>query len=89
MDGRVVVGGVCFCAVAWPCVRVVRPCILCLSVQVTNAVTLKVLNTARNAAFVLFTVTFVGEEASWLQLMGYTISLLAFSVYSYVKFHNL
>ena len=31
----------------------------------------QVLNTARNAAFVLFTVTFVGEEASWLQLCGY------------------
>mmetsp|Transcript_9150 Transcript_9150/g.29271 ORF Transcript_9150/g.29271 Transcript_9150/m.29271 type:complete len:318 (-) Transcript_9150:113-1066(-) len=56
-----------------------------LVIKVTNSVTLKVLNTARNAGFVLFTVTFLGETASMLQLIGYSISLTAFSVYTYYK----
>ena len=56
-----------------------------LVIKVTNSVTLKVLNTARNAGFVLFTVTFLGEPATALQLAGYAISLTAFSVYTYYK----
>ena len=59
-----------------------------LVIKKTNAVTLKVLNTARNAAFVLFTVTFMQEAASALQLCGYTLSLAAFSVYSWLKTRN-
>ena len=58
-----------------------------LVIKKTNSVTLKVLNTARNAAFVLFTVTFMQEAASALQLCGYTLSLAAFSVYSWLKTH--
>uniref|UniRef100_A0A7S4F811 Sugar phosphate transporter domain-containing protein n=2 Tax=Chrysotila carterae TaxID=13221 RepID=A0A7S4F811_CHRCT len=60
-----------------------------LVIKVTNSVTLKVLNTARNAAFVLFTVTFLHEEASTLQLVGYSMSLLSFAVYTYVKVNGL
>ena len=53
--------------------------------QLTNSVTLKVINTARNAAFVLVTVTLLGEEASFLQMCGYSVSLCAFSAYTYYK----
>ena len=57
-------------------------------IKKTNSVTLKVLNTARNAAFVLFTVFFMQEAASPLQLLGYSLSLAAFSVYSWLKTQN-
>ena len=56
-----------------------------LVIKLTNSVTLKVINTARNAAFVLFTVTLIGEEAFVLQMCGYSISLAAFSAYTYYK----
>ena len=56
-----------------------------LVIKLTNSVTLKVINTARNAAFVLCTVTLMGEEASALQVCGYVVSLCAFSVYTYFK----
>ncbi len=54
-------------------------------IKLTGSVTLKAMNTARNAAFVLFTVTFLHEEASALQLCGYLVSLLSFSLYTYFK----
>jgi len=60
-------------------------CMTFLVIKVTNSVTLKVLNTARNAGFVLFTVFFLGESASALQLIGYSVSLCAFSLYTYYK----
>ena len=60
-----------------------------LVIKLTNSVTLKVINTARNAAFVLFTVVVMGEQASGLQVCGYVISLCAFSVYTYFKIHGL
>ena len=60
-----------------------------LVIKLTNSVTLKVINTARNAAFVLFTVAVLGEQASGIQIFGYTISLAAFSCYLYFKVHNL
>ena len=60
-----------------------------LVIKLTNSVTLKVINTARNAAFVLFTVTLLGEEATGIQLCGYTVSLCAFSAYTYTKIYKL
>lgn len=60
-----------------------------LVIKLTNAVTLKVINTARNAAFVLVTVTLLGEEASLLQMCGYCVSLAAFSAYTYYKVHKM
>ena len=51
--------------------------------------TLKVINTARNAAFVLVTVTLIGEEASALQMCGYSVSLAAFSAYTYFKINKM
>ena len=57
--------------------------------QLTNSVTLKVINTARNAAFVLVTVTLLGEEASGLQVFGYSMSLAAFSAYTYFKLNQM
>ncbi|KAL1504603.1 hypothetical protein AB1Y20_008387 [Prymnesium parvum] len=54
-------------------------------IKLTNSVTLKVMNTARNAAFVLFTVFFLHEQASNTQLLGYMLSLCAFSLYLYFK----
>jgi drug/metabolite transporter (DMT)-like permease len=56
-----------------------------LVIKLTNSVTLKVINTARNAAFVLVTVTLLGEEASPIQTVGYSVSLAAFSMYTYFK----
>jgi len=58
-------------------------------IKLTNSVTLKVINTARNAAFVLYTVLIKGEPATTLQVFGYGVSLTAFSAYLYVKFHKL
>jgi len=60
-----------------------------LVIKLTNAVTLKVINTARNAAFVLVTVTLLGEEASTTQVFGYIVSLAAFSAYLYFKIKKL
>ena len=57
--------------------------------QLTNSVTLKVINTARNAAFVLVTVTLIGEEASVIQMCGYSVSLAAFSMYTYYKVNKM
>jgi len=54
-------------------------------IKLTNSVTLKVINTARNAAFVLFTVSFLQERVSATQLVGYCLSLSAFSVYLFFK----
>ena len=47
------------------------------------------INTARNAAFVLVTVTLIGEEASALQMCGYSVSLSAFSAYTYYKINKM
>ena len=60
-----------------------------LVIKLTNSVTLKVINTARNAAFVLVTVTLIGEEASGLQMCGYSVSLAAFSMYTYYKVNKM
>ena len=60
-----------------------------LVIKLTNSVTLKVINTARNAAFVLVTVTLLGEEASTMQVLGYLVSLGAFSAYLYFKIYKL
>jgi hypothetical protein len=48
----------------------------------------QVINTARNAAFVLFTIVVLGEPASRLQIFGYSISVAAFSSYTYFKVHK-
>ena len=54
-------------------------------IKLTNSVTLKVLNTARNAAFVLFSVTFLQEPTTALQLSGYVVSLASFGAYTWYK----
>ena len=54
-----------------------------LVIQLTSSVTLKVLGTARNAGLVVFSFLFLGEIVSWLQGIGYSISLLAFGAYNY------
>jgi len=64
---------------------VVASMLTLLVIKLTNSVTLKVINTARNAAFVLFTVTMLGERASTLQICGYLVSLTAFCVYLHFK----
>ena len=56
-----------------------------LVIKVTNSVTLKVLNTARNGAFVLFTVNSLHEEASNSQIFGYSVSIAAFCSYSFFR----
>lgn len=58
-------------------------------IKLTNSVTLKVINTARNAAFVLYTIFVKGEPASEIQVIGYIISLCAFSCYLWVKMNKL
>ena len=76
-----------FCASA--ILGVIASMLTFLVIKLTNSVTLKVINTARNAAFVLVTVTLIGEEASGLQIAGYSVSLLAFSAYTYFKVHKM
>ena len=60
-----------------------------LVIKLTNSVTLKVVNTARNAAFVLFTVTMLGEPATPVQVAGYCVSLAAFCAYTYFKINHM
>lgn len=56
-----------------------------LVIQMTSSVTLKVLGTARNAGLVVFSFVFLREVVTWLQGVGYTISLVAFGFYNYFK----
>jgi len=53
--------------------------------KLTNAVTLKVIGTARNAGLVWFGVLFHGDIVSAIQLLGYGISLGFFFLYGYYK----
>jgi hypothetical protein len=56
-----------------------------LVIQLTSSVTLKVLGTARNAGLVVFSFLFLGEVVTWLQGVGYMLSLVAFGFYNYFK----
>lgn len=56
-----------------------------LVICTTNATTLKVLGTARNAGLVMFAVVFRGEVVTTLQFLGYAVALLGFAGYNYVK----
>ena len=58
-------------------------------IKLTNSVTLKVINTGRNAAFVLYTVVIMGEPATTIQIFGYSISLAFFSIDLYVQSNKL
>jgi len=60
-----------------------------LVIKRTGAVTLKVIATARNAALVLYGVGIVKEPASVQQLVGYSVSLLAFGGYNYCTLYGL
>ena len=54
-------------------------------IKATSSTTLKVISQARNAGVVVFGVVMYGELIGGVQLIGYVISLGAFSVYSYLK----
>lgn len=56
-----------------------------LVIQLTSSVTLKVLGTARNAGLVVFSFLFLREVVTWLQGVGYVLSLVAFGFYNYFK----
>mmetsp|Transcript_26219 Transcript_26219/g.66583 ORF Transcript_26219/g.66583 Transcript_26219/m.66583 type:complete len:342 (-) Transcript_26219:390-1415(-) len=56
-----------------------------LVIKSTNAVTLKVLGTTRNAGLVLFSAVWYGEHISELEAAGYGLSLLFFFAYNFVK----
>ena len=60
-----------------------------LVIKATNAVTLKVLGTARNAGLVLFSAFWYHETISQLEATGYAVSLLAFAAYNYFKVRGL
>ena len=54
-------------------------------IKATSSTTLKVISQARNAGVVVFGVVVYGELIGRVQLLGYVISLVAFSFYSYLK----
>ena len=54
-------------------------------IKATSSTTLKVISQARNAGVVVFGVVVYGELIGRAQLLGYVISLVAFSFYSYLK----
>jgi len=60
-----------------------------LVIKQTNAVTLKIMGTARNAGLVWFGVLFQGDIVNMSQLIGYGIALGFFFLYSYYKTNKL
>ena len=56
-----------------------------LVIKTTNSVTLKVCGTARNAGLVVWSALMMGEHVSQLEAAGYTVSLIAFGVYNWLK----
>ena len=56
-----------------------------LAIRVLGSVTMKLLGIARSAALVLFEVLRGNEPASLRMIVGYSISLGAFAVYSRLK----
>eukprot|EP01026_Neomeris_dumetosa_P022778 TRINITY_DN1962_c0_g1_i6.p1 TRINITY_DN1962_c0_g1~~TRINITY_DN1962_c0_g1_i6.p1 ORF type:complete len:388 (-),score=39.75 TRINITY_DN1962_c0_g1_i6:574-1653(-) len=57
-------------------------------IQLTSSLTLKVLSSAKNAAVILFSVVFMGEQVAMIQLVGYITSLAGFAWYNYVKIQD-
>merc|ERR550532_269754 len=53
-----------------------------LVMQLTSALTMKILNTARSVGLVVVGVVFYGEEHPPLQLVGYGLALLGFAGYN-------
>lgn len=56
-----------------------------LVIKLTSSLTLKVLGTVKDACLITASVLFLREVVSSLQLFGYSISLLGFVAYNYVK----
>ena len=56
-----------------------------LVIKATNSVTLKVLGTARSAGLVVWSALVLGERVTALELTGYSLSLVAFTVYNVLK----
>lgn len=57
----------------------------CSQSTALRVVTVQVLGTVKNAALVIFCVIFLAERVTGLQGTGYTVSLLGFSWYQYIK----
>eukprot|EP00037_Helgoeca_nana_P027526 m.315576 g.315576 ORF g.315576 m.315576 type:complete len:115 (+) comp27525_c0_seq2:1079-1423(+) len=51
-------------------------------IQLTSSVMLKIISVARTAALVLWCAVFLHEKITSLEIIGYTISLVAFAVYN-------
>lgn len=56
-----------------------------LVIQATSSVTLKVLASARNAGLVMFCALFLGEAVTPLQGVCYTLALVCFGWYNYIR----
>ena len=56
-----------------------------LVIKSAGSVMLKVLGTARNAGLVVWSALMMGEHVSQLEAAGYTVSLIAFGVYNWLK----
>lgn len=54
-------------------------------IQISDALMLKLVATARNALLVLFNAMFLGEVVTSIQFLGYFLSLAGFIGYNYVK----
>jgi len=53
--------------------------------QLTSALTLKILNTVRSVGLVVVGVVFYGEVHPWLQLAGYFVAVVGFAGYNYFQ----
>eukprot|EP00413_Alexandrium_margalefii_P017996 CAMPEP_0204532826 /NCGR_PEP_ID=MMETSP0661-20131031/11928_1 /ASSEMBLY_ACC=CAM_ASM_000606 /TAXON_ID=109239 /ORGANISM="Alexandrium margalefi, Strain AMGDE01CS-322" /LENGTH=456 /DNA_ID=CAMNT_0051539097 /DNA_START=422 /DNA_END=1791 /DNA_ORIENTATION=+ len=58
-----------------------------LVMQLTSALTMKILNTARSVGLVIVGVLFYGEEHPLLQMVGYVVALLGFAGYNYFQLY--
>lgn len=58
-----------------------------LVMQLTSALTMKILNTARSVGLVVVGVVFYGEVHPWLQLAGYSVALVGFAGYNFFQLY--
>jgi drug/metabolite transporter (DMT)-like permease len=55
------------------------------TIKLTNSLTLKVLGNVRNVVTILAAVALFGEVVTWLQVLGYGVSIGGFAYYTHLK----